>query len=82
MTEEYLKMGPEEYIKNRLDNQIEWYSKKSGHCQLWYKRLKKAEIIMAAAIPVILMFSDGAFWTRIAAAILGALITEFVKKSL
>ncbi|WP_221056811.1 DUF4231 domain-containing protein [Methanoculleus chikugoensis] len=36
----------------RLEAQIQWYSRKSQHSQKWYKRLKIMAIIAAAAIPV------------------------------
>ncbi len=36
----------------RLQDQIAWYDKKSGHNQDWFKRFKIAQIVTAAAIPV------------------------------
>jgi hypothetical protein len=36
----------------RLEDQIGWYDRKSGHNQRWFKRLKVAQIVTAAAIPV------------------------------
>lgn len=36
----------------RLEEQIEWYDRKSGQAQRWFKRLKIAQIVTAAAIPV------------------------------
>jgi hypothetical protein len=36
----------------RLEEQIEWYDRKSGHAQRWFKGLKIAQIVTAAAIPV------------------------------
>jgi hypothetical protein len=36
----------------RLEEQIEWYDRKSGSAQRWFKRLKIAQIVTAAAIPV------------------------------
>lgn len=36
----------------RLEEQIEWYDRKSGNAQHWFKRLKIAQIVTAAAIPV------------------------------
>jgi hypothetical protein len=37
----------------RLEDQIAWYDAKSGFNQRWYKRLKAAQLICAAAIPVV-----------------------------
>jgi hypothetical protein len=36
----------------RLEDQIDWYDAKSGLNQRWFKRLKVAQIVTAAAIPV------------------------------
>lgn len=44
-------MEQEKYIKERIDNQIEWYSKKSSRAQLWFKSMRIFEISAAAAIP-------------------------------
>jgi hypothetical protein len=35
---------------SRLQNQIDWYDKKSQHNQRWYKRVKVTEIVAAALI--------------------------------
>lgn len=44
-------MNEEEYLKDRLDSQIEWYDKKSSWNQSWHKRLRILEVIAAASIP-------------------------------
>lgn len=44
-------MDSEEYLKQRLQDQIDWYDKKSQWNQRWYKRLKAVEILMAVSIP-------------------------------
>jgi hypothetical protein len=44
-------MNQEEYLKNRLGNQIDWYSRKSGQNQNWFKRLQVITIVAAASIP-------------------------------
>jgi hypothetical protein len=44
-------MTEEEYIAQRLEHQINWYSKKSSACQAWYKALRVIEIVAAALIP-------------------------------
>ena len=36
----------------RLEEQLEWYDRKSGQAQRWFKRLKVLQIVTAAAIPV------------------------------
>lgn len=44
-------MRPDEYMKDRLQDQIVWYNRKSLDNQRTFKRLRKAEIIAAALIP-------------------------------
>jgi hypothetical protein len=46
-------MYDEDYIKERLDNQIAWYDRKSSFNQKRYKKYKRLEFIIAATIPVI-----------------------------
>jgi len=44
-------MNQEEYFEARLDNQIDWYDRKSGWNQRWYKRLQVLLIVASATIP-------------------------------
>jgi len=46
-------MTPEEYLEQRVDDQINWYDSKSGSNQKWHKNLRAIEIISAALIPFI-----------------------------
>ena len=46
-------MQIQEYIKDRLDNQQKWYSKKSGVSRKYYERIKIVTIILAVIIPLI-----------------------------
>ncbi len=45
------QMSAEQYLAERLDDQISWYDKKSQWNQNWFKRLRLAEIVAAATIP-------------------------------
>jgi hypothetical protein len=45
-----LAMNEEEYLENRLEDQINWYDKKSQHNQKMYKRLRLVEIIAASLV--------------------------------
>jgi hypothetical protein len=54
----------------RLDDQIFWYDAKSGTAQRMFKRLKIAELVAAAAIPVIAAFDV----TAAVGAILGSAV--------
>lgn len=56
----------------RLIDQLDWYDRKSQHCQRWYKRLKFTQLALAIMIPVTsLLPAEYAKWT---ASIAGALI--------
>ena len=46
-------MNEEEYLKNRLDDQIDWYDRKSTKNQKIYKILQLILIVSAASIPFI-----------------------------
>ena len=53
-----------QYIEERLNNQIQWYSQKSQHAQKMYKIFQVTEIIIAAAMLqiVLLLQSSLEFW--------------------
>lgn len=46
-------MNIDEYITSRVDDQINWYDKKSVDCQKKYKTTQTIEIILAALIPLL-----------------------------
>jgi ABC-type bacteriocin/lantibiotic exporter with double-glycine peptidase domain len=47
-----------EYLEQRLDDQINWYGKKSASNQTAYKRLRMIEIIAASSIPLLAGYSQ------------------------
>lgn len=49
-------MTEQEYIEKRVQDQIQWYSDKSGWNQKWYKRLKIIELVGAVSIPFLVTF--------------------------
>lgn len=50
-------MTDAQYIEERLNNQIDWYDRKSSFNQKKYKKYKRIEFIIAATIPVITTLS-------------------------
>lgn len=50
-------MDIETYMKERVDDQINWYSNKSIKAQKTYKNLQTIEIILAAFIPLLAGYS-------------------------
>ena len=49
-------ISEEDYIKERLDDQINWYDKKSMYAQKVYKRLKGLVMLLSASIPFFVGF--------------------------
>lgn len=70
-----MQYTPEEYMADRVEDQIEWYDKKSQGAQRWFKGLRIIEIFAAAAIPIFAGFGGGAPASIWIIGILGALIT-------
>src|SRR6266487_5058205 len=67
-------MAPEEYIEQRLNDQIDWYDRKSGTNQRWFKRLRFAEIVAAAIIPFLSGFAGGSLPIKVAIGALGVVV--------
>jgi hypothetical protein len=44
-------LNPGEYLAQRVEDQIDWYGRKSGWNQRWFKWLRVVEIVAAALIP-------------------------------
>jgi len=57
---------------HRLENKRKWYAEKSAFNQKRYKRLKLAQIVLAAAIPILALLPVP--HTKFIVAIFGALI--------
>jgi hypothetical protein len=67
-------ISPEEYIEQRLNDQIVWYDRKSGTSQRWFKRLRFGEIVAAAIIPFLSGFAGNSFPIKIAIGALGIVV--------
>lgn len=66
----------EKYLKDRVDEQINWYSSMSKRNQRIYKLLKTVEIVFAALIPFLVTFvSSGFSYIKAIVGILGISIT-------
>lgn len=65
-------------IIERLETQISWYDQKSLECQHIYKRIKIAEIVAAAVIPLLAAVGTNKYmWLPWLTGILGVVITVF-----
>lgn len=56
----------------RLEDQLDWYDRKSRSNQTWYKVLKLTQIVLATSIPLFALSKES--WAQGAMAILGAMI--------
>ena len=77
-----MRYTEEEYLRDRVDDQIDWYNKKSQANQKWYKWLRVIEIIAAASIPFVAGYmGNDILWPKVTAGSLGlivAIITAIV----
>lgn len=67
-------MDIDKYIELRVDDQINWYSKKSQRAQRHYKIFQTIEIIMAALIPLLSGYATVHIAIPIIVGVLGAAI--------
>jgi Protein of unknown function (DUF4231) len=67
-------ISPEEYIEQRLSDQINWYDRTSTWNQRWFKRLRFAEIVAAATIPFLSGFAGDSFPIKISIGALGVVV--------
>ncbi|MDQ8204286.1 DUF4231 domain-containing protein [Pelagicoccus sp. SDUM812003] len=67
-------MTSDEYVKERLDGQIRWYSSKSQAAQKSYRLIRRTEIVVAAMIPFLAAFTDMGRIVPVAIGVLGAAI--------
>lgn len=67
-------MTEEDYLQQRLDDQIRWYDEKSGANQRAYKIIRLTEIVAAASIPVLVGLIPSYQWLVTVVGVLGAAI--------
>ena len=67
-------MNIDEYIDQRLDAQIKWYSEKSSHAQKMYKRSQIIEIVLASSIPLLSGYTSNRIYISIIIGVFGAII--------
>ena len=67
-------MKEEDYLKDRLEDQLAWYSQKSQQNQNCFKLLRLVEIVSAALIPFIAGMGDKILYNAWIVGGLGVLI--------
>lgn len=68
-------MDTNEYLHDRLEQQIRWYSEKSGSAQQIYKRLKIGEFLLSAAIPLISLILWDCIYARYIMSGIGSILS-------
>lgn len=63
-----------EYLEQRLDDQINWYDKKSSANQAAYKRLRLIEIVAAASIPLLAGYTQKSEYVGMAIGVIGLIV--------
>ncbi len=68
-------MNVDEFTKERVDDQIDWYDKKSSWNKKCYQYLRAIEIIAATSVPFLVGYmSQDASYVRTSVGLLGVLI--------
>jgi hypothetical protein len=68
-------MDQNEYLKSRVDNQIDWYDKKSRSNQMGYKVARIVEIACAVSIPFVMgCVSDSTLALKMIGGTLGVIV--------
>jgi len=67
-------ISPEDYVDKRINDQIRWYDGRSITNKRWFKRLRFAEIVVAATIPFLSGFADRALAIKIAIGAMGVFV--------
>ncbi|MBQ4878206.1 DUF4231 domain-containing protein [Pseudoalteromonas luteoviolacea] len=67
-------MDKEQYLIERLEDQITWYDTKSKSNQRWFKSLRVIELVSAAIIPFIAGYSESVPYGTVVIGALGVVI--------
>lgn len=67
-------MDENAYVQERLQDQIDWYDRKSQRAHRWFKLLRGFELIAATAIPFLSGYSGTSVYLTLAVGLLGLLI--------
>ena len=69
------KSGEEQaYLRDRLQDQIKWYSAKSSWNQKWFKLLRLVEIVCAVSIPFFVAYSEAVVEFKLVSGVLGVMV--------
>ncbi|MFP4092760.1 MAG: DUF4231 domain-containing protein [Cyclobacteriaceae bacterium] len=69
-----MRVNHEEYIQSRLNEQIEWYERKSAFNQRLYRRLQLCIIISSSTIPFLSAYTQDYVFVAVFIGIVGVLV--------
>jgi hypothetical protein len=67
-------MDAQTYLRERVDDQIDWYDRKSAFNKRWFISLRAIEITSAATVPFLSGFASN-LWISVAVGVIGIVIT-------
>jgi hypothetical protein len=67
-------MTTDEYLKERVEDQIRWLSDKSRWSYRWFKNLRAVEIVLGCAIALLVGYADVHAAVKVAAGVLGVAV--------
>lgn len=69
-----MSVTPEEYIETRLEDQIEWYGRKSSSNQRMYKRLQLITVVSSSSIPFLSAYTSEYNFIAIIVGVIGVTV--------
>lgn len=67
-------MNADEYLNERVENQIRWLSDKSGWNQRWFRKLRAVEIVLGCTIAFLVGYAEVHPAVKVAAGVLGVAV--------
>jgi hypothetical protein len=65
----------DQYLQERVQDQISWYERKSASNKCWFHRLRTTVIVSGALIPLLVGYANGPCeWLKYVAGALGAVV--------
>jgi hypothetical protein len=70
-----MALDTEQYIKERVDDQIQWFSSRSSTNQARFKQFRLTEIVLASTIPLLTAYADAYTHLKVIASFVGVLVS-------
>jgi Protein of unknown function (DUF4231) len=67
-------MTPDQYVTDRVDDQIKWLSARGAGNQSWFMRLRAVELLLASCLPFLAAYADQLAWSKVVLGAIGVVI--------